>query len=227
MMEQALKNCNKEGENYFKHYGLKGIPGFSWYKRAIEQKLINAGFKEEFIKQEIWFKGLIYTINFEQGLTYSSYRWDLNPPFGFPLGTYEVSEDKHTLWINSDIEAALLTLETMKKLEELLMKDGGVNNEVLKACIHSFQLAINLVRSGLLPKWARQGKIQSNSNRSKGQKRWLKSAEEIEARNRKIKEHYQKACAKGNISRSGFAKKYGKKYGLGITQMTKIIKSSP
>jgi len=220
MMGQALKNCNEEGESYFKQYGFNGIPGFSWCKRTIEQKLINAGFTEEFIKKEIGFKQLIYTINFEQFGNYPKH-----PPRGFPSGTYIVSDDKEQMRIREDIESALLALDSMRKLEELVVKDGVVNNEVLKAYIHSFQLAINLVRSGLLPKFAREGKIQSINNKAKGKERWSGSAEERADRNQEIFKHFKKAFAKGNITLHGFTVKYAKKYDCKPTQMKKIIKS--
>lgn len=148
-IREALKTCDYEEAGDF--FLSRGLPFLGWYRRAIEKRLVNAGFKEEFIKEEIWFKGIIYFVNFEQGRNSSGYRWDLNPPFGFPSQTYTLSDDNYEIWIKPEIEAALLALQSIKQLQELLVKDGMVNIEAVKVYLRSFELFVNLSRAGNLP----------------------------------------------------------------------------
>lgn len=169
LIKENLRQCDYEeaGDYYLRN----GLPFLRFFELSIESKLIKAGFKKEFIKEELWFKGLIHTINSETGRIYKNYRWDLNPPFGFPSGTYKISEDKHILWINSDIEAALMALESIKKLRALLKSDDTVNIDGIKVFLKSFELVVNLLRSGYIPKQVEGGKIREKAIHAPKEKR--------------------------------------------------------
>lgn len=130
------------------------LPFFRYFKDTIKDKLIEAGFKKEIIEDKKDFGSLIYILNFEQGRPFKCQSWDLDPPFGFPQGTYKVSEDKHTMWINSDIDAALRVLESIRIMKELLINNGVVNKEAVKVYLRTLELTINLTRAGNTPKLA-------------------------------------------------------------------------
>lgn len=149
---QEIEACDYEKIGDF--YSKRGFPFLRSFEIWIEAKLIKAGFKKEFIKEKNRLRGLVHTVNFEQGRSYQDYRWDINPPLGFPSGTYKISEDKHTLWFNPEIEAAFRTLESINIMKELLINDGAVNKEAVKVYLRSLELIINLSRAGNISKIA-------------------------------------------------------------------------
>lgn len=220
VIRKTLRTCQDEEINKFFEPGM--IPFLGWFERAIENRLIKAGFDKESIKNEIWFKGLMYTLDFEQGFIYSG-RWDLNPPFGFPAGTYTLSDDNHQMWIKPEIEAALVTLQTLKKLDELLVKDGKVNIEALRVFLHSFELTINLSRTGLLPEKALRGEKYSKSQgkiRKKRQTWGGLKRDQLLARNQRICEDFKKT----GLTENNFSNKYAGKYDLKPRRIREILK---
>jgi hypothetical protein len=165
VIKNTLRTCDYEeaGDFFLSH----GLPFLGWYKRSLEDRLISAKFKKEHIKEEFWFKDLIRTIDFAQGKMYEG-RWDLNPPFGFPPETYTLSDDKHQMWVKPKIEAALLALQSIKKLKELIIKDDKVNMQAIKVYLRTFELAINILRSGKLPKYLSDGEKQKFGGKTGG-----------------------------------------------------------
>lgn len=127
------------------------LPFFLYFEDTIKDKLIGVGFKKEIIEDKKDFGSLIYIINFEQGRTFKNHSWDLDTPYGFPAGTYKVSEDSHTMWINSDIDAALRVLESIRIMKELLINNGVVNKDAVKVYLRTLELTINLTRAGNIP----------------------------------------------------------------------------
>lgn len=137
------------------------LPFFALFKGTIKDKLIEAGFRKEIIEDGEELERLIYIINIEQGGTFKNHRWDLQPPYGFPSGTYRVSENGKTFWIKKDIEAALLTLDCLTTLKKLLVNNDitldkpVVNIEAVRVYLCSLEMVINLVRAGNISRLAR------------------------------------------------------------------------
>lgn len=141
-----IKNCDYEKIGAV--YSKIGFPFLRSFEIWIEKKLIKAGFKKETIRDEVEFDKLIYVLNFEQMRKNTNWNFDLNPPYGFPAGTYKVSKDSHSMWINSDIEAALLTLESIKIIRGLLVTNGVVNKKAVKVYLRTLEMTVNLTRAG-------------------------------------------------------------------------------
>lgn len=220
-ISQEIEACDCKGIGEV--YPKRGFPFLYSFEFWIEKKLIEAGFKKEFIKEEIWLKKLIHAVNIENGTPYRDYRWDLHPPFGFPAGTYKVSEDKHTIWFNPEVEAALLTLESIKTIKGLLVNNGVVNREAVKVYLRTLELTINLSRAGNISGKAIQGESHSNAQSEKGQKPRNVNGmtpEERKTRNEKIKAAFKTT----KLSLNSFAKNEAKKHNISPSQIKKIIK---
>jgi hypothetical protein len=175
-ISNEIKNCDykKIGEVYSK----EGFPFLRSFEIWIEKKLIKAGFKKETIRDEVEFDKLIYVLNFEQVRKSTNWNFDLNPPYGFPAGTYKVSKDSHSMWINSDIEAALLTLESIKIIRGLLVTNGVVNKKAVKVYLRTLEMTINLARAGNIAEFAKsKEEAESNSDKTREvKKRVMKAA---------------------------------------------------
>lgn len=149
---EELEACDVKGGLDPEH-----LPFMVWFKGEIKEKLLKAGFKEEIIENEKELKKLIHIINFEQGRPFKNHTWDINPPYGFPLGTYKISENKLFMWIRSDIEAAILALESLTLLKGLLVNNNiildkaVVNTKAVKVYLRTLELIINLARAGKIP----------------------------------------------------------------------------
>jgi len=200
LISEELKKSDYEeaGEFYLK----RGIPFLKSFKFWIEKKLIGHGFKKEYIKEDVWFKSLIHMINSEQGKPYTTYRWDLNPPFGFPPATYSLSEDKHTIWFNTDVMAALLALQSIKRIQQLSERNGKVNIEYVKVYLTSLEMTINLLRAGCVPRLA----IKGGSNITGGKTGGIKSGKVRKDRAIIQEEAWQAEAEKIWKKRKGFHK---------------------
>lgn len=169
LISEELKCCDVKG-------GLDpaDLPFFPYFEGKTKKKLIEVGFKKEIIEDKQKIKKLIYVLDFEQAQKFLHHRWDLNPPYGFPSGTYKLSEDNHTMWINSDIESALRALESITILKGLLFNNGIVNKEAVKVYLHSFELIINLSRSGAIPK-----KVKAEDDKQNNRQNMVDTWEQI------------------------------------------------
>lgn len=222
LIKREIEDCDCEGIGEF--YSRMGVPFLRNFEQWIETKLIEAGFKKELIKEEIWIKGLIYSVECKHGQPYQDYRWDLHPPFGFPAGTYKISDDKHTLWFNPEVEAAFRTLGSIRIMRKLLRTDGAVNKEAVKVYLHTLALTINLTRAGNISEKAIQGQSHSNTQSKKGQRpRNVNGMTpgERKTRNEKIKAAFKK----WKDTKNNFCITYGKKYDLSASAIKEIIKT--
>jgi len=222
LIHQNIKDCDYEeaGEYFLK----TGLPFLSFFRRAIIAGLIKRGFKADKINDENELNILMYVIENEQGKDFPGHRWDINPPSGFPKGTYTVSKGKHHMWIEPEIEAALLTLRSIKKLHDLLIKDAVVDTGAVKVYLRTFELAINILRSGLLPKMAQMGEKHHITNTQKRKKRrtWNgQTPQERAERNKRIRESY----ARTDLTLNSFAINEARKQKLSPSTIKKIIKS--
>lgn len=219
---EEIKACDYKESGEF--YSKRGFPFLRSFEFWIETRLIKAGFKKSIITNKKRLEATIKNLNC-QGMG-NAYLWtNKNLPYGFPAKVVKIDEDnKKLFWIKSDIEAALLALESIKTLKGLLIKNGAVNNEGVKIYLHTLEMTINLSRAGNISEKAIQGERQSIGQSKKGQKhRKVKgmTPEERETRNEGIRAAFKKWKKKENA----FCIKYGGKHDLSPSAIRKIINS--
>jgi hypothetical protein len=186
LISEYLKACDIEG-------CLEPccLPFMLLFEGVIKDKLINAGFEKKDIEDIKHFEKLIMILD-EQGLRYSHWQWDKNPPFGLPAGSFTISKDNHTMWVKRDIEAALRTLESISIVKGLLMDDRKINTYAVKVYLRTLELTINLMRAGIVPRLAATG-VKTVSGGEKGGKKSGKTRQDKATRNSEI---YQKEADK-------------------------------
>ncbi len=149
LIEEELKGLeiNKEIKTEY-------LPFIGYFEEKTKEWLMNAGLKKEIIENPEELKLLINLLN-KQGIKNTFHRYDLHPPDALPPGTYKVSEDHHTIWINVYIEAALRALESTKILQGLLIKNDYINKDAVRVYLRSLEMIINLARTGNLAEFSK------------------------------------------------------------------------
>lgn len=151
------------------------LPGFADFEYQIKQRLIDAGFNKDTLKDSTERKHLLRVMDFS-GMEYRDPIWLKESPIGLPHGTYTVRDDYRMFWVKPHIEAAIRTLESLAILKELLIKKGqakkdeikimqrlpsgeeeerGVNKDAVRVYLRTLEMVVNLVRAGNIAELAK------------------------------------------------------------------------
>lgn len=193
------------------------IPAIRWIGRAIEKKLMDAGFGRAAILGPKRLYSLIQTMNAEQWSAYTG-----KPLEGFPKKSFCLSDDKKQIWISEDIEASLHALWAYQRLKVAVDAPG---NHPAALCALTFQFFLNAERSGVLRKTALAGKRQSKKQRNTQTKRktWGGlTKQQIKKRDQRIIDKFKSS----KLTMSNFAKRNKDEFGLSETQIRTIIRPS-
>jgi hypothetical protein len=127
------------------------LPFFAFFERTMKDKLLKAGFKKSIIENEKRLETTIKNLN-KQGCG-NAYLWTKDwLPYGFPPSVVTFGKDNKKLyWIEPDIGAALLALQSIATLKDLLINNGAVNKEAIKVYLNTLQLTVNLTRASNIP----------------------------------------------------------------------------
>jgi len=200
----------------------KELPFIYAFEDEVKDKLVKAGFKKDFWENQANFQILLQVLD-KQGLSIYG-TWN-HLPYGYPASVVKFSKDRKTFWIEHDIAASLRTLNSIIIIKQSLLKDGLVNKESAKVFLRSFELIINLLRSGTLIRIVGTGKKFKLNQKEKRMKRktWGGLTKE------KIKKRDQIITDKFNNSKltpNSFANKYQNEFDLKPSQIRTIIRKA-
>jgi hypothetical protein len=135
-----LRDCEDE-----RTFDPSDLPFILYFETQTKRKLIKAGFDKDDIDDQELFELVLTGLDHQGSPTLSTW----NRPYGYPADVVTFSEDRRTYWIRPDIDAALRALQSIAALKELLR-----NNDAVRIYLQSFEMVINLLRSGNAPELA-------------------------------------------------------------------------
>lgn len=133
----------------------RDLPFVSRLEDALQARLGRAGFKKEVVEDRQELEKIIRSIDSNASRHWTTHRFDLDPPYGLPAGSFTLGEDKHMFWVKPHVEAALRALACLSELKGLMVDNGAVNDSAVRVYLRTLQMAMNLSRSGNVPGLAR------------------------------------------------------------------------
>jgi len=161
---EAIEWIDNQAENLSSEEDKTFLP---WFEFLAKQKLRAAGFalkdKEKLAKS-------INILGFQGEKMISPNCGRIPLQNGFPVGTFAVSEDDLTFYVDIEIEAALRTLKTIETLRQLLVNNGTINREAMTVYLRTVELMINQMRTGHLGKLANRQLEMPEKGKEGGEK---------------------------------------------------------
>jgi len=139
------------------------LPFLQWFECETKSRLLAAGFKKEKLDDKKELNKIIGILKFQGMISPNCGRIPLQN--SFPPGTFTISEDELTFWVDIQIEAAIQTLKSIEIIKRLLVKDDVVDKNALEVYLRTVQLMISLTRTGNVAKYARIAMEETENSR--------------------------------------------------------------